>query len=96
MENNDLVKEIHKDVKELSVTVRDMKSEQAVLTYVIREHERRSIALEQRQDTLGVKLEERLAPIQKHVDIVSLLLKGAGAVAITLVGKLILDLLHLL
>lgn len=96
MDTDEIVKEIHKEVKEIGVKVHDMKAEQLVLTHVIREHERRSILLEKRQDVLGEKLEERLKPIQAHVDFVSIVLKGLGALAIAAATKIIADFLHLL
>jgi hypothetical protein len=86
METNELVKEIHKEVREIGSKVQDMKAEQLVLTHVIREHERRSIALERRQDVLGATVAERIKPLEKHIDFVNMLLKGAGAI---LVGVLI-------
>ena len=89
MNDHDLLKEINKNVN-------DMRVDLAVHTSIIKEHERRSIALEQRQEVLGAEINERLKPIQKHVDVVSIILKAGGAIAVAVLIKIVMSSLGIL
>jgi hypothetical protein len=88
MEHNDLVKDIHKNVI-------DLVKQGAVHNELLREHERRSLALEKRQDVLVEKLDERLKPIENHVNWVNVVLKTLGVVLGGVAIKWLAAILHL-
>lgn len=92
-DRSDLLDTIHQEVIKVGERVNEMKAEQAVLTHIVREHERRSLSLEKRQGELASALGDRLKPIEKHVDFVSLLLKALGAVFIAVLIKIVSGLL---
>jgi hypothetical protein len=74
------------DIKEIKQDVKELVKQGAVHNQLLLEHERRSIALETAQKELEAKIE----PIQKHVNLVSILLKGLGAISIGAVIQIII------
>lgn len=66
------------DMQELKKDVKELLQRSAVHNELLRTHEARSIALQNSQD----RLSDRLAPIEKHVDLVNILGKVTGAVVV--------------
>lgn len=79
---DEVVKEIRQDVKELL-------QRSAVHNELLREHERRSLALQSGQE----RLDERMKPVEQHVGVVSAVLKIAGSAAIIFIGQALVRLL---
>lgn len=76
--NQDDLKEIKQDIKEL---VR----QGAIHNTLLQEHERRSIALEKRQDAYDISLQ----PIKAHVQFINMVLKSVGALSLSVGGLLL-------
>lgn len=74
------------DIKEIKAHVIELVKQGAVHNTLLQEHERRSIALEKRQDVVDTKLE----PITDHVKMVSNSLKVLGGLALLVIGQLLL------
>lgn len=70
--------DIKKDLKEIKVTLVELVKEGAVHNHLLREHERRSLALE-----------AKISPIEKHVSWMETVLKFGGAVLIGIVVQYI-------
>lgn len=80
MEKDDLVKDIHGHVIELV-------KQGAVHNELLRTHEARSLELQKRQESLDNKVENRLAPLEKHMSWILVVLSGLGTVLVGLILK---------
>lgn len=63
--------DMRQDVKEIKSTVMELVKQGAVHNELLREHERRSLALE-----------AQMQPVKRHVDVVETILKYGSAIAI--------------
>lgn len=70
--------DVKRDVKEIKEHVVELVKQGAVHNHLLKEHERRSLALE-----------ARLGPVEKHVDWVEKYLKFGGAVLIGVIVQYI-------
>jgi hypothetical protein len=80
------------DMKELKQDVKEILQRTAIHNQLLQEHERRSLALERRQDSYQAQLE----PVKKHVDFVNMVLKAFGGLALLVLGQYLLKLVGLL
>lgn len=89
---DEIVKEIRQDVKELL-------QRSAVHNELLREHERRSIALQSGLELQKTEVDARLKPIEIHVSNVENVVKGVlkvvGGAAIVLIGQALVRILLL-
>lgn len=74
------------DLKEIKQDVKEILQRTAVHNELLREHERRSLALEKRQDAH----ETEMAPIKQHVRFVDAGLKIIGSLALLALGQALL------
>ncbi len=77
------------DIQEIKADVKELLQRSAVHNEILRTHEARSLALQAGQD----KIDTRLEPIEKHVNLVNVLSKLAAAI---LAGVAIQALIHFL
>lgn len=73
------------DIREIKGHVLDLVKQGAVHNELLKEHERRSLALEDRQDAL----DKRVSPLERYVGWTNILLKALGAVLIGVIIKLL-------
>lgn len=73
------------DIKEIKTDVKELLQRSAVHNELLREHERRSIQLERRQDAIDT----RLSPMEKHQHWINIVLGALGAVLIGFVIQLL-------
>lgn len=74
--------ELKADVKEIKQQVVELVKQGAVHNHLLKEHEARSIALQQSIEIQEKDFAARLRPVEKHVDFVNTVLKFSGAVLI--------------
>jgi hypothetical protein len=70
----DDMQELKQDVKEIKTQIVELVKQGAVHNHLLKEHERRSLALE-----------SQMKPVQRHVDWVEKVLKISGAVMLALI-----------
>ena len=78
---------MNEELKELRQDVKQLIKEVAISSELVRQHEARSLELQNRQDLLG----ERLKPVEDHVKFVSKFLTWAGGIAATALGAFIVQ-----
>lgn len=66
------------DLKEIKADVKELLQRSAVHNELLRTHENRSLALQAGQE----KLENRIKPIESHVDLISTLGKLSGLILV--------------
>jgi hypothetical protein len=66
------------ELREMRQDVKELVKQGAIHNELLRTHEARSLELQSRQDELS----QRLEPISKHVDLVTLILKLIGGVSL--------------
>jgi hypothetical protein len=66
------------ELREMRQDVKELVKQGAIHNELLRTHEARSLELQSRQDELS----QRLEPIAKHVDLVTLILKLIGGVSL--------------
>jgi hypothetical protein len=77
--------EIKDDIREIKGHVLDLVKQGAIHNELLKEHERRSLALEDRQDTLDT----RIMPLERYVGWTNIIIKSLGAILIGVIIKLL-------
>lgn len=80
------------DLAELKQDVKEILQRTAIHNELLREHERRSLALEKRQEVH----ETEMAPIKHHVRFVDAGLKIVGSLALLALGQYLLKMMGLI
>jgi predicted transcriptional regulator len=81
MADNGKMNEMHEDIKEIRSDVKELIVRQAEHNVILKQHEQRSTSLEQQVALKEKELMGKLAPIEKHVQLVDASLKIAGVAA---------------
>lgn len=71
------------DIREIKQDLKELIKQGAEHNVLLKTHEARSLALQQEQKLQASKME----PISRHVELMNVLLKAAGAVAIFIAGQ---------
>lgn len=81
--------ELMLDVKEIKGMGVEVLKEQAVHNVLLKEHERRSLALEAQQAILKATTDERIKPLEKQSDWMNRIMQFFGAILIAVAVKYI-------
>lgn len=84
------MEDIKRDVREIKETTIELLKQSAVHNELLREHERRSIALEQSVNLTRNEMNTRLRPIETHVSVVSKVLGFTAAVILAVLVQIII------
>lgn len=79
--SDELLKKISEEVSEIREDQLELLKQSAVHNHILKEHESRSLALQEQIKLNKVELDARLAPIQKHVDFINSIGKLGSIIA---------------
>lgn len=87
----ELVHELKADLKEMKADVKELVKQSAIHNELLKTHEARSLALQSEQKLQA----QRLAPLEQHKFVVSIIMSALGTLMLAVLGKLVLVALHL-